>query len=63
MLLLPFLLYTFYIFSYNIFYSKKIHTRVFKSFLSAKTILIIVIVFFILRNIPLYPFTLLAPVD
>ena len=62
-ILLPFLLYTLFIFFYNLFNSKKIHTKVFNSFLSAKTILILVIAFVILRNIPLYPFTLLAPLD
>jgi hypothetical protein len=63
LILLPFLLYTLFVFFYNLFNSKKIHTKVFNSFLSARTILIMVIAFIILRNIPLYPFTLLAPLD
>lgn len=62
-LLMPFLLYTLFIFLYNNFSAKKIETKVFKSFLSAKTILIMVIVFIVLRNIPVYPFSLLAPVE
>ncbi|CAN5535699.1 DUF2752 domain-containing protein [soil metagenome] len=61
--LLPFLLYVLAVFLYNLFSSKKKYTSVFNTFLSARFILILVLVFAVLRNIPLYPFTLLAPLN
>ena len=60
-ILLPFLLYALFVFFYNQFSSKKINKRIFYSSLSAKLILVLVITFAVLRNIPFYPFTLLAP--
>lgn len=62
-ILLPFLLYALVVFFYNLFSSKKITKRIFYSSLSAKLILVLVIAFAVLRNIPLYPFNLLAPID
>jgi len=59
--LLPFLLYALFVFFYNLFSTKKIAKRIFYSSLSAKIILVFVIVFVVLRNIPVYPFSLLAP--
>lgn len=63
MLLLPFLLYVAGIFLINTFSRKRIHTGVFNSVLSPKFILVLVIIFFIIRNIPVYPFNILAPVN
>ena len=60
-IMLPFLLYALFVFFYNLFSTKKLTKRIFDSSLSAKIILVFVIVFAILRNIPVYPFTLLAP--
>ena len=62
-LLLPFLIYALTVFVYNLVSIKKIQTRVFNTFLPARLILILVVVFGILRNIPVYPFTLLAPIN
>jgi hypothetical protein len=59
---LPFIIYAFAIFFYNLFSPKKITTQLFNTFLSAKLILVLIIVFAIVRNIPAYPFTLLAPI-
>lgn len=59
----PFLLYVLAVFFYNLFSSDKKYSRVFNTFLPARFILILVLVFAILRNIPLYPFSLLAPLD
>ena len=58
---LPFLFYILFIFLHNLFIANKWQTKVFKTVLSAKQVLIIVLLFLILRNIPVYPFTLLAP--
>jgi hypothetical protein len=63
MLLLPFLIYVAVIFFINTFREKRIYTKIFNSFLSPRFILVLVIVFFILRNISIYPFTILAPVN
>lgn len=60
--LLPFIVYALTIFLVNLFRRKKITTRLFNTFLPARLILILVIVFALLRNIPAYPFTLLAPI-
>ena len=60
-LLLPFLLYAFFVLLYNNFTSKRKLPRIFYTSFSAKIILAAVIVFTVLRNIPVYPFTLLAP--
>ena len=57
----PFLLYALFVFFYNLFSAKKITKKIFYSSLSAKVIVVLVIVFAVLRNIPFYPFTLLAP--
>jgi len=62
-LLLPFLIYALTVFVYNLVSIKKIQTRVFNTFLPERLILILVVVFGILRNIPVYPFTLLAPIN
>ena len=60
--LLLFIGYAPFIFFYNLFSKKKITTRLFNTFLPARLILVLVVVFAILRNIPIYPFTLLAPI-
>ena len=58
---LPFLLYSASIAAANAFRIQKIKQRIFYSPFFVKTLLVIVIAFFILRNIPSYPFNLLAP--
>jgi len=59
-LLLPFLLYAIFVLFYNNLSSKKL-PRIFYTSFSAKIILVIVIMFAVLRNIPVYPFSLLSP--
>lgn len=61
--LAPFLVYTAVIFIINLFKERKIYTKVFNSFLSPRLILVLVIVFFIVRNISVYPFLILAPLN
>ncbi|QEC67110.1 DUF2752 domain-containing protein [Panacibacter ginsenosidivorans] len=58
---LPFLLYALFVFFYNKFNSRKKLQKIFYTSLAAKIVLIIVLVFAVVRNIPFYPFTLLAP--
>jgi len=60
--MLPFLLYSLVALLINTFSEKKIQQKIFYSPLFVKTILVAVIVFTVLRNIPYYPFNLLAPV-
>jgi hypothetical protein len=59
---LPFLFYSFLILCLNTFGKKQFRSKIFYSPVFAKAILVIVVVFSILRNIPTYPFSLLAPV-
>lgn len=60
-IVLPFLLYALFVFFYNLFSTKKLTKGIFYSSLAAKIVLVLVIVFTVLRNIPVYPFNLLAP--
>jgi Protein of unknown function (DUF2752) len=60
-LALPFVLYSAYIFSWNAFSRQKKQQLIFHSPVFVKTILIVVILFGILRNLPLAPFNWLAP--
>ena len=58
---LPFITYSALVAVVNAFRKNKIKQRVFYSPFFVKTVLAVVVGFFILRNIPSYPFTLLAP--
>src|SRR6266496_2331300 len=58
---LPFLFYSFVILCLNTFNKKQFQAKIFYSPVFVKVVLIIVVVFSILRNIPAYPFSLLAP--
>jgi hypothetical protein len=58
---LPFLIYAAIVAIVNAFSKDKLKQPIFYSPLFVKTVLAVVVVFFIARNIPLYPFTLLAP--
>lgn len=58
---LPFILYAAIVFALNTFREKQIVQKIFYSPVFVKTFLIIVLAFWILRNIPQYPFSLLAP--
>ena len=60
-LALPFVLFSAFAFTWNAFSKKKIRQQLFYSPLFVKTILIVVLLFGILRNIPNRPFNLLAP--
>jgi hypothetical protein len=62
-ILVPFILYKLFLFLFNLFGKEKIHSKIFNTSLFAKAILISLIVFAVLRNIPVFPFTLLAPVS
>ncbi len=59
--MLPFLIYAAIIFIHNSFSKKQIQQQIFYSPLFVRIVLISVIAFFILRNIPIFPFNLLAP--
>lgn len=61
MVALPFLVYSSVIFCINTFNKKQIQQKIFYSPLFVKAVLIAVITFSILRNIPSYPFDMLAP--
>jgi len=56
-LLLPFILYSAFVFSWNVFSSKKIGQNIFYSVGFVRTILCLVLVFWIVRNIPVRPFS------
>ncbi|HXL58998.1 MAG TPA: DUF2752 domain-containing protein, partial [Chitinophagaceae bacterium] len=58
---LPFLIYSFMIFSLNEFSKRQLKSKIFYSPVFVKAVLIMVVAFSILRNIPAYPFSLLAP--
>jgi len=59
---LPFLSYSLIIFCVNIFNEKQLKQKIFYSPLFVKIVLSGVIAFGVLRNIPAYPFSLLAPI-
>ncbi len=59
---LPFIIYSAIVFIWNAFNdTNKMEQRVFYSPSFIKIVLLIVIVFAVMRNIPSYPFTILAP--
>jgi hypothetical protein len=58
---LPFILYSAVVFCWNAFSDKKIRQRVFYSPVFVKTVLALVVGFAVLRNIPVSPFSWLAP--
>lgn len=60
-LALPFLIYSFTISSINFIGNKNLKTKTVYSPSFVKAIFLLVVIFSILRNIPLYPFTLFAP--
>jgi len=56
-LMLPLIAYSAFVFSWNVFSNKKIRQPIFYSPVFVKTILCLVLVFWIFRNIPFSPFT------
>lgn len=58
---IPFILYSAFVFIWNTFPNKKFSQQIFYRPLFTKIILIIVLAFWILRNIPTVPFNWLAP--
>src|SRR6476620_3089167 len=58
---LPFLAYSFLNLCLSTLNKKQLNTKIFYSPFFVKVVLILVIIFSILRNIPVYPFSLLAP--
>ncbi len=63
MIALPFLLFSAVIFCLNIFNKKQLTQKIFYSPLFVKIVLIGVVLFGVLRNIPAYPLSLLAPIE
>jgi hypothetical protein len=57
----PFLIYSFAALYLHTFSERELNTKIFYSPFFVKAVLILVVVFSILRNIPAYPFSLLAP--
>jgi hypothetical protein len=55
-LLTPFMIYTAFVFSWNVFSKKKIRQNIFYSPVFVKIILFVVLVFWVFRNIPASPF-------
>ncbi len=58
---LPLIIYSAVIYVLNAIRDKQVQQKIFYSPLFVKSFLVIVIAFWILRNIPFYPFNLLAP--
>lgn len=58
---LPFLIYSAYVYCINFFRQKKINQPIFYKTWFVWLILILVILFTVLRNIPVFPFSLLSP--
>jgi predicted membrane protein len=58
---LPFLIYAAIVAVVSAFKKQRVKQKIFYSPLFVKTVLVVVVAFWILRNIPRYPFTLLAP--
>lgn len=58
---LPFVLYSAIIFTLNAFRKEQIQQKLFHQNWFIKLVFIVVILFWILRNIPQYPFSLFAP--
>ena len=59
-LFLPLLLYWLFV---NVLFDNGKHVPVFYNVFFARTVLIMVVCFWILRNIPFYPFSILAPLN
>lgn len=60
---LPFIVYSFMGFAAGVFSGKHIPQNIFYSSVFAKTVLVVVILFSLLRNIHTVPFSLLAPAE
>ncbi len=58
---LPFLIYAAIIFTLNVFRKKQIKLQIFYTNWFPKVLLVVVLLFWVLRNIPSYPFNMLAP--
>jgi len=58
---LPFIIYSAVVAIINAFTAKQVQQTLFYKNWFIKTVFIVVVLFWILRNIPIYPFTLLAP--
>ena len=58
---LPLMLYSALVFVLNTFREKKIVQHLFYSVGFVRSVFVIIVIFWILRNLPEYPFTLLAP--
>ncbi|MGI8950196.1 MAG: DUF2752 domain-containing protein [Chitinophagaceae bacterium] len=58
---LPFIIYSAIIFVLNTFRKKQIIQKIFYSVVFVRLVFIVVILFAVVRNIPIYPFNLLAP--
>lgn len=58
---LPLLFYSLLIGLLNVFRSKQLTQKIFYSPVFVKIVLAVVVLFGVLRNIPVYPFTMLAP--
>lgn len=58
---LPLLLYSFIIAVINVFRKEKLIQKIFYSTFFVKVLLAVVVLFWIVRNLPFYPFNLLAP--
>jgi hypothetical protein len=58
---LPFIAYSFIILCVNTFGKRQLNGKIFYSPFFVRAVLVIVIAFSILRNIPIYPFSLLVP--
>ena len=58
---LPLILYSAFVTVSNVFRTKPVIQKIFYSPLFVRVFLVAVVMFGVLRNIPLYPFTMLAP--
>jgi len=58
---IPFILYSAFVFCWNAFSDKKMKQAIFYSPVFVKTVLVTVLLFAVLRNIPVAPFNWLAP--
>jgi hypothetical protein len=57
----PLIIYSAITFLWNAFSKKKLHQRIFYHPLFAKSLVVAILVFWLLRNIPIQPFSWLAP--
>ena len=58
---LPFLIYIGLVWLYNFVYEEQVRIKIFYNNTFVWTLFIVIILYGVLRNIPVYPFTLLAP--